>query len=215
MRFAKETPKGFGSPTPAGEGPRRRSALGRPALVASAALLLGWAASGCASEPARQDAAVTEQADGPVQTVEGMTLRESENGRLRWVLFADSTLVYETDDLTLLKELRVDFYDATGREVSSVLRAREGRVDPRTHAIVARRDVVVVSSEGHRLETEELRWDPERGQVISDCFVRLTKGESVLTGMGIESDPELKSYAIRSQVQGELREEDRIFDDEF
>ena len=208
MALAKGMAGGFRPSTAAETWRGARGFSRRLAAPAGAALLAAWIAAGCQSEPARE--AALEESGAPIQTVAGMTLRESQNGRLRWVLTADSTLVYETDDRTLLRGMRVDFYDEGGTQVSSVLRAREGQVDTRTRALVARREVVVQSSEGHRLETEELRWDPERGKVISDCFVRLTKGESVLTGMGIESDPELRSYAIRSEVHGELREKDRI-----
>ncbi|MFH1143542.1 MAG: LPS export ABC transporter periplasmic protein LptC [Candidatus Eisenbacteria bacterium] len=180
---------------------------GRGALALCA--LGGFFAAACEPEPAR----VAEgTASDLVQAVEGMTLRESQEGKLRWVLNADTARVHEKDDLTILLGVQVDFYDAEGESISSTLTAREGQVDARTRGLIARREVVVLSREGHRLETEELRWDPELGKVVSERFVRLTKGGSVLTGIGIETDPELRSYAIRSEVEGHLREEDKVDD---
>lgn len=179
--------------------------------IGALAGLLWGSLAGCQSEPAKQ---FREGAEGePVQAVEQMTLRESEAGHLRWVLAADSALVYGAEENTLLRGVHVDFYNAAGDSITSTLTAREGSVDANTRMLMARGQVVIRSREGHCLETEELRWDPEVGKIVSDRFVRLTKGASVLTGVGIESDPELRAYAIRAEVQGELREEDRIVDE--
>ncbi|MBP7669588.1 MAG: LPS export ABC transporter periplasmic protein LptC [Candidatus Eisenbacteria bacterium] len=183
---------------------RRASAL---AACAAAALV----ALGCEQEPARAPSAGTP--GDAVQTVLRMNLRESEAGKLRWVLEADSAFVYGEEDSTLLRSMRVEFYDPKGESVTSTLESRRGQVDARTRLLIAKDHVVVVSREGHRLETEELRWDPEIGKVVSDRFVRLTKDGSVITGVGIESDPDLGSYSIRSRVKGELREGDPILDE--
>ncbi len=167
----------------------------------------------CACGPGDHQDLPPRTENAPVQLVEQMILRESEGGRLRWVLLADSAISYGAEERTLLVGVHVDFYDADGESIRSILTARLGEVDPRTRDLVARGNVVVMAREGHRLETEELRWDPRLEKVVSDRFVRLTKGESVITGTGIESDPGLRSYAIRSEVQGELREEDKLLNE--
>jgi LPS export ABC transporter protein LptC len=204
--LGKAGPRGDGS------GGRRLAPARRREAVGLAAALLGLFlyAGGCESE---RNQSIVESPAGPMQVVEQMTLRESQAGHLRWVLRADSAMVYEENERTLLRGVHVDFYGGERDTIRSTLTAREGEVDMHTRKLIARRDVVIRTAEGHSLETEELHWDPELGKVFSDRFVRLTRGESVLTGMGIESDPELHSYAIRSEVQGEVREEDPILDD--
>lgn len=149
----------------------------------------------------------------PLQVVEGMELRESESGRLRWRLVADSALTFAGDEGTLLRGVQVEFYSEGGDSVESTLTSLEGEVDQRRGNLFARGNVIIVTAEGHRLETEELRWDNERGKVVSNSFVRLTKGSSVITGVGIETDAELRSYVIQSRVEGALQEEDRILDE--
>ncbi|MBD3236711.1 MAG: LPS export ABC transporter periplasmic protein LptC [Candidatus Eisenbacteria bacterium] len=184
---------------------RRRVAGARCAGIAL--LLLG----GCQAE--REAVPPQEEAAGrPLQITERVELRESEAGRLRWRLVADSALAFAGDERTLLRGVAVSFYDEQGERVRSTLTAREGEVDEKRGDLLARGDVVVITDEGHRLETERLRWDSERGKVISQQFVRLTKGGSVITGVGIETDPELRSYVIQSQVEGAVREEDEILD---
>jgi len=195
--------------------PRRGDRRGGQAVrrVAAGGALLAVALLSGTCGPA-DDQDLPPRGEGlPVQVVEEMVLRETEGGRLRWVLHADSAINYGDEERTLLMGVHVDFYDAEGESIRSVLTAQTGEVDPDTRDLVARGNVVVTGREGHRLETEELRWDPEREKVVSDRFVRLTKGESVVTGMGIESDPGLRRYLIQSEVRGELREEDELIDE--
>jgi len=181
-----------------------RSAVG----VAGAALLLAW--GGCAEQPAHRSGRIGE--DEPTRLVVDLVLRESEAGRMRWVLRADSALSFAESEPTLLRGMTLDFYDPAGDSVLSILTAREGEVAEGRRDLVARGGVVVRTAEGHRLETEELRYDHEAGQVVSRVFVRLTRGGSVLTGVGIESDPQLRAYRILSEVEAGVREGERILD---
>jgi len=172
---------------------------------------LALIAAACSSEPAEQRGGTGEPT--PQQVVQGMRLRQSEGGRLRWELNADSAMSYGEREPTHLWVVRVDFFGAKPESIESTLTAREGEIDPRTEELSARGNVVVTTREGRRLETEELRWDPKRSKVVSDLSIRLTQGRSVITGTGIVADPDLGEYEIRAPVEGELREEDRILDD--
>jgi len=210
MSFApgQET-RGAASSGPRRAGTRRGRRLGL-ALRAGAPLLLVLGLGACGSEPAEQQTPSGEVA--PQQVLQGMRLRQSEGGKSRWLLVADSALAYGENEPTRLWGVHVDFFGAQAESVRSVLTAREGDVDPRTQALVARGNVVVATREGRRLETEELRWDPRLKKVVSDRFVRLIKGRSVITGTGIQADPDLGDYEIRAPVEGELSEEDSVFD---
>lgn len=166
--------------------------------------LLAFLASGCGPEENGQ--APPASGGVPLQALEGMILRESQAGRLRWVLRADSAFHYGDEEKTLLLGVHVDFYNDRGDSVRSRLTAREGEIDPKSRNLVARDSVVVSTQDGIVLETEELWWDHALGKVVSDRFVRLTRGESVVTGIGIESDVSLRSYVIRKHVEAQLRE---------
>jgi LPS export ABC transporter protein LptC len=179
----------------------------RASRVIAVALL---ALAACSSEPSERQAAPGELP--PQQVVLGMRLRQSEGGKPRWELQADSAEAPSENERTHLWGVRVEFYTAEGESLQSTLTAREGDVDPRTRELEARGSVVVATREGRRLETEELRWDPRASKIISDMPVRLTKGRSVVTGTGIRADPDLGQYEMRAPVQGELREEDRPLD---
>ncbi len=150
---------------------------------------------------------------GPVQTLQRILLRESAAGKLRWVLRADSARSYGDEDRTLLMGVDVDFYNAGGDTIRSWLTALEGEIDPASHDLTARGDVLIRTREGQRLETQVLWWDNESGKVRSNHFVRLTDGDNVLKGVGIESDPELKEYTIQSHVKGEFYDGGSVLDE--
>jgi LPS export ABC transporter protein LptC len=86
-------------------------------------------------------------------------------------------------------------------------------VDLSRGVLIATGHVVVVTVEGNRLETEELYWDRKNAKVSSDVFVRLTRGEDVITGIGFESDPNLERYEIRKNVQASVREREGFRDE--
>lgn len=166
-------------------------------------LLAAW---GCERE--RLPEASTPQDEIPLQVVEGMTLRETNAGVLRWILYADTAYHYGEGKLTRLIGVRVDFYHEDGDSIQSSLTAREGEMDPETRDLIARDSVRVSTDEGSLLETEMLRWDQATEKVVSDRFVRLTRGKTVVTGVGIETDASLKTYRICSEVEAEHRDED-------
>jgi LPS export ABC transporter protein LptC len=171
------------------------------------------AVGACGQEPPEDAPAPAPRAAGePTQIVEHMTLRESDAGRLRWVLQADSALAFGEASPTRLHGMHVDFYNTAGDSIRSTLTAREGEIGDKQGDLIARGQVVVRTASGHTLETEELRWDRVGGKVISNCFVRLTKGGSVLTGVGIRSDPELRSYRILSEIEAGVREGESLLD---
>ena len=185
-------------------------ALARSRAILALWLLVAVVPCSCQREPIHETGSPS--GEEPLQLVEHLTLRESEGGRLRWVLVADSALSYGQGEPTLLRGVHVDFYGADGDTIRSTLTALEGEVEEQPRQLWARGAVRIETREGHGLETEELRWDHETGKVRSERFVRLTKGESVLTGIGIESDPELHSYRILSEVAAGIREGERILE---
>jgi LPS export ABC transporter protein LptC len=143
----------------------------------------------------------------PDQVVENLVLRETREGRLRWILYARRALRYDKQP-TELETVRLEFFDASGDSVTSVLTADGGTVDETTRDFVAQGHVVVVTSRGLRLETTLLRWDPKQEKVTTEAPVRILDGPNEITGEGLTSDVELRSYVIHRNVRGIVREED-------
>ena len=109
---------------------------------------------------------------------------------------------------TQLIKIHIDFYNEAGDSITSWLDALNGEIEETSRRMMARDSVVVVTRDGKMLETEELRWDNNLNKVVSDLFVKFTTGRSIITGIGMRSDPELSNCEILSDVQAEVYEGD-------
>ncbi|MBD3162508.1 MAG: LPS export ABC transporter periplasmic protein LptC [Candidatus Eisenbacteria bacterium] len=176
-----------------------------------AVLVLLLAAVGCA-DPGSDPQPETEAETG--QRFRNLELRETTEGRLEWILRADRAWKRESGGPTRLEGLHVTFYQGSG-EIRSVLTSDSGRVASEQGRLVALGNVVVVTPEGNRLETEELAWDRRNAKVTSPVAVRLTRGEDVLTGIGFESDPNLERFEIYENVRATVRDEEAVEDEVF
>jgi LPS export ABC transporter protein LptC len=145
----------------------------------------------------------------PTQTFRNLELRETTEGKLEWVLRARTAWQGASGAPTRLESLRVDFYQRSD-EIRSVLTADSGRVDSREGNLEARGNVVVITPEGNRLETEQLSWDRKGARVTSEVEVRLVRGRDVLTGIGFESDPNLERFRLLKEVRASVREEGTV-----
>jgi len=142
----------------------------------------------------------------PDQVIEGFTLTQTTNGKKEWVLKAEEAANYEGRRTIELKGLRIDFFG--GEETHySTLTAERGLVNTMTHDMEARGKVLLISDDGSRLETESLKWIDNRKKIVSEELVKITKlskgRQSVLTGKGLESDPNLDRIEIKENIHVE------------
>lgn len=135
----------------------------------------------------------------PTQIAEGFVLTETLSGEKAWTLRAEKAVVYQDEDLIRIYGVTLDFYQKGGVHYST-LTSDEGVVHTSTNDMEAFGNVVVVS-EGGRLETPRLRWVAERGKIVTEDRVRIIKGETVITGKGLESDPSLQRVKIAEEFQ--------------
>ncbi len=169
-------------------------------VAVTASLLLALACSD--EQPGERPGTDAGPSELPDQQISDFVLRETSGGMLAWVFKADTALVYEQQNEIRATQLTVDFYDDLG-EVTSVLTARHGTVHRRTNAMRAVGEVVVRARDGRVLETETLDYSPRTNKVTSEDFVRLQDGENLLTGYGLESDPDLRdgTFEIKRDVR--------------
>jgi LPS export ABC transporter protein LptC len=156
------------------------------------------------------------QTNGPPEVEKGeVRLPDSElqeatviftiRGVRRMLLQADYIARYEKEDSTAARVVHADFYNQEGKH-SSVLTSNFGVIKENSKELWVSGEVVVISDEGVKLETETLRWDPNIDRIVTDDFVKVTRKEDILTGYGLEADQELKNIKIRREVKGVLRE---------
>jgi len=142
----------------------------------------------------------------PDQEVGDFAVTETDEGKPQWKLYAGYAALYNARNLIQVRGVHVDFYDDRG-ERSSVLTAREGELNERTHNMTARGSVVLQATEGTRLSTEELRFMNRENKILVpvEQLVRVERTGDILTGYGFESDPDLRHYEFKHQVQATVR----------
>lgn len=111
---------------------------------------------------------------------------------------------YVKQDSTLAWGLVVHFYDADGKETSN-LTADSGLVRESIKWMVANGNVVVVTEDSSRLETEQLFWHGTERMIKTDSFVTIYQHGDTLRGYGLETDEGLKRVKIKRQVSGTLK----------
>ncbi|MDZ4804555.1 MAG: LPS export ABC transporter periplasmic protein LptC [Candidatus Eisenbacteria bacterium] len=177
--------------------------LSLPALLTLSSLLAGAAlfATGCSESKPPGGAPANEESSSMLA---GVTLRETFDGQLRWVLKADSSETFRQPDQTIATRVHVDFYNSTG-QITSVLTADEGVVQRSNNDMTARGHVLVVTAQGDTLTTERLDWSSVQNRVKTDLPFRLARPDGVMTGVGFESNPDLTDYTTQ-QVRIDARD---------
>lgn len=97
--------------------------------------------------------------------------------------------------ISMDQNIDVDFFNDKQQHLSH-LKSKEANVYENTNDLYARGNVVVVSDSGVTLYTEELQWSHQRERIISNVFVTFVVNQDTLTGIGFESNPDLKNWII-------------------
>jgi LPS export ABC transporter protein LptC len=119
------------------------------------------------------------------------------NGEVR----ADTAYIYDdANTRTELRPVTATFFTTAG-EKSATLTARRGTYQVRVGSMEARGNVVVVSTDGQKLETPHLRYDPTRNEISSDSAFTLTRPDNVVKGIGFISDPQMRNIRILRAAQ--------------
>lgn len=140
----------------------------------------------------------------PDSEVLGATVYLYDGALITTEIRADTIRRFEAIDSTMGYVLDIDFFDSTGN-VSSNLIGDSGVIRETSNALQVFGRVVVVTNDSGRLETDFLKWSPDRGKIESDAFVRFTRGEDVrMSGWGMEADPDLGRLRILSDVSGSV-----------
>ena len=134
--------------------------------------------------------------DYPDQESWGNNIYFQRDGKRLAVLTAGYIAKYFKKKHTLLQEgVKVDFYGEDG-ELKSVLTSSEGKVFDERSDMVATGNVVVRSTNGTTLYTEELHWVNKEGKISSNVPVKITTEGDTLFGDTFKSDPDLINYEI-------------------
>jgi LPS export ABC transporter protein LptC len=172
----------------------------RTAIVAAFALVIGL--SGCGERRAIGPAGSSSMV--PDQEVKDFVLTETDQGTPQWTLYAQYAGTYSSRNAIVARGIRVDFFDEKGVK-NSTLTSREGEINQLTRNMTASGNVVLQNQDGTRMSTEHLQFLNQAQKIVTDDFVRVERSGDVLTGVGFNSDPQLKHFEFRSRVNATVR----------
>ncbi len=138
----------------------------------------------------------------PIQQFFDYRLVESNAGIRNWVLDSDLMNKYSGQRDVELITVHIDFYKEGAH--FSTLTSDSGLANLQTNNIFTWGDVVVVTQDGRKLETEELYFDNETQLIHNDVFDRFTREGDVIEGIGLEATPDLEYIEIKQRVEADV-----------
>jgi len=108
---------------------------------------------------------------------------EEVTAGVRWRLKAEQALIFDTEGRTALRTIAVDVFE---RERSWTIVGEEGDLFQATKNLEIRKNVVLTSSDGVRLETNVLRWQGAEKRLWTDEPVRISRGGAVTDGSSLD-----------------------------
>lgn len=181
----------------------------RAKFLLKALIVTSLFVTGCTSEEESSSNGTSLTGLIPDQESWNSTIILSQSGVTSAVISANHLMKFERKGITQIDgDLKVDFYNRDGTH-SSVLTADKATVDEKSEDLRAIGNVVVVSDDGSKLETDELIWDNSRRKIFANGQVTIKTQGGIEKGIGFESDPDLKRWTMR-EVVGSSEEEVEI-----
>jgi LPS export ABC transporter protein LptC len=138
--------------------------------------------------------------DSAEQMMFGMNTNLTDAGVRHGEVHADTAYSYDQNTRFEMRRVNATFYTATG-EKNATLTSLAGTYRMRTGSMEARGNVVVTSTDGRKLESPELKYDPTRNEISSDSAFTFTTPQQVVQGIGFVSDPQMHRIQILRKVQ--------------
>lgn len=136
----------------------------------------------------------TSSADLQVKEVD---LEEVTKG-VRWQLRAEQALMYEQEGRTNLRNLTVRVFQ---KDRSWTILGEEGDLDQKTKNVEIRRNVVITSSDGLRMDTSVIRWDADAQRLWTDEPVTLSRDGSVIQGTAFDMTTDDEAATVAGRVR--------------
>lgn len=133
----------------------------------------------------------------PSQQGKNVEILYSKDGQIEFKLNAPILNRYSLDSAynEMPEGVAIEIYDSVGN-INTSLTANYAIDKDFEQIMIAKGDVVVVNAEGEKLNTEELVWNQKTNKITSDVFVKITTGDQIIMGDGLESNQDFSRYKI-------------------
>jgi len=152
----------------------------------------------CQKNNIEQIQAFSHPPGAPEVIAQNLEILYSDSAIIRFRLECPRLLVYQ-DEEEPFNEFPEGFkiiqFDKN-KNITSSIEARYGRYYLKKELWEAKQNVVAVTEKGDSLKTELLFWDEKKEIIYSDQFVKIIQKEQIITGVGFESDLQMKKWKI-------------------
>jgi LPS export ABC transporter protein LptC len=170
-------------------------------FIAGAMMFAAGVVVGCDNKSEPPVVGHGNRADSADQVMFKARFNLTDNGLSRAELTADSALFFDDNTRVELRNVAATFFTITGAR-DAYLTSKRGTYMNRLGNMMARDSVIVVTEEGRRLETPELKYDQSLNQISSDSAFVLTEPGRRLAGVGFRSDPNMQNVQILKTKSG-------------
>ena len=139
---------------------------------------------------------VSTQADQEIREIH--IQEDAKGGGYRWRLDAERAETFPGTGKTLLRKVTIGV-EEPGRKWK--VTSDEGDLIQDTRDVELRGNVVLVSSEGLRVETTVLKWMNADGKVWTEQPVTIYRSGGVVKGTGLDAMPSQETAIVRGRVQ--------------
>ncbi len=133
----------------------------------------------------------------PDSIIRRFYMKELYGKNKRWELNAEKAEIYG-ENLIKFYNTTLTFYTRNSRVV---VKSDRGEIDLETKRITITGNVTLITQNGDRLETESLTWNPETKLIETNSFVKIIQRKRIITGYGLEADPQLGEFKIKRKVK--------------
>jgi len=132
-----------------------------------------------------------------IEQIKGAELLHTENGKIKVKIVAGKIERFQNiqPQLVFSDQMEVYFYNDSS-QLQSTLKAADASIDEEAKIMLAQNNVELTSSDGKKLETQELIWDEKQDKIYTDKKVKITTGKEVVYGEGFTSNPDFTEYSI-------------------
>jgi LPS export ABC transporter protein LptC len=140
-------------------------------------------------------------ADSAEQVMFNIHFLLTDKGVQRGELFADTAYIFDENTRFDLRKVRSTFNTATGAK-DGVMSADRGKYNFRQQMLEGYGNVVIVTNDGKRLTTPQIRYMQGINEVSSDSTFTLVQPGKTASGVGFRSDPQLTRLTILKGAKG-------------
>ena len=140
---------------------------------------------------------VVEEVAKPVDntmTYTNNTLKEEVNGKLVWECYAETMSVDQTTQLVTMENIKGKFYREDGSSIE--ITADRGEYDQKAKRMILDKGIHAKSTDDMTFDTDKVTWDGNKGVLLCEGNVKITKPNLSASGDKAESKDAFQNFKL-------------------